>query len=105
MQMGMGHAIITKQRVMNGISFADVAACAAFEAEEGFVFVQILPGRAAKDRPADGVGRLVRAPAGTFTWKSGWPWTLRQQWKAGSANILNGTTTGDTLSDANCGPR
>lgn len=30
-----------------------------------------------------------RAPAGTFTWKSGYPWMLRQQWKAGSANILN----------------
>ena len=57
MQMGIGHAIITKQRVMNGISFSDVAACAAFEAEEGFVFVQILPGCAAKDRPADGIRR------------------------------------------------
>ena len=29
-----------------------------------------------------------RAPAGTFTWQSGWPWALRSQWKAGSANIL-----------------
>jgi hypothetical protein len=28
------------------------------------------------------------APAGTFTWQSGWPWALRSQWKAGSANIL-----------------
>ena len=30
-----------------------------------------------------------RAPAGTFTWQSGWPWMLRSQWTAGSANILN----------------
>ena len=30
-----------------------------------------------------------RAPAGTFTWQSGWPWTLRKQWTAGSDNILN----------------
>jgi len=30
-----------------------------------------------------------RAPAGTFTWQSGWPWMLRQQWQAGSGNILN----------------
>ena len=29
------------------------------------------------------------APAGTFTWQSGWPWMLRSQWTAGSANILN----------------
>ena len=29
-----------------------------------------------------------RAPTGTFTWQSGWPWALRSQWKAGSANIL-----------------
>ena len=29
-----------------------------------------------------------RAPAGTFTWQSGWPWALRSQWKPGSANIL-----------------
>jgi hypothetical protein len=29
-----------------------------------------------------------RAPGGTFTWQSGWPWALRSQWKAGSANIL-----------------
>jgi hypothetical protein len=28
------------------------------------------------------------APAGTFTWQSGWPWALRSQWKPGSANIL-----------------
>ena len=30
-----------------------------------------------------------RAPTGTFTWQSGWPWRLRQQWTAGSANILD----------------
>ena len=29
------------------------------------------------------------APAGTFTWQSGWPWMLLEQWKAGSGNILN----------------
>jgi peptidoglycan hydrolase-like protein with peptidoglycan-binding domain len=30
-----------------------------------------------------------RAPAGTFSWQSGWPWTLRKQWTAGSDNILD----------------
>lgn len=29
------------------------------------------------------------APAGTFSWKGSWPWTLRSQWKAGKYNILN----------------
>jgi peptidoglycan hydrolase-like protein with peptidoglycan-binding domain len=29
-----------------------------------------------------------RAPAGTFTWHSGWPWALKSQWKPGKANIL-----------------
>ena len=29
------------------------------------------------------------APAGTFSWQSGWPWTLRKQWTAGSDNILD----------------
>jgi len=29
-----------------------------------------------------------RAPAGTFTWQSGWPWALRSQWNPGKANIL-----------------
>jgi len=29
-----------------------------------------------------------RAPAGTFTWQSGYPWSLTSQWKAGSGNIL-----------------
>ena len=28
------------------------------------------------------------APAGTFSWQSGYPWNLKQQWKAGSANVL-----------------
>ena len=28
------------------------------------------------------------APAGTFTWQSGYPWSLTHQWQAGSANIL-----------------
>ena len=28
------------------------------------------------------------APAGTFAWQSGYPWSLKEQWKAGSANIL-----------------
>jgi peptidoglycan hydrolase-like protein with peptidoglycan-binding domain len=30
-----------------------------------------------------------RAPAGTFSWKSGYPSYLTDQWKAGSANILD----------------
>jgi len=29
------------------------------------------------------------APAGTFIWQSGYPWSLRSQWKAGSGNILD----------------
>ncbi|MGH3182476.1 MAG: L,D-transpeptidase family protein [Streptosporangiaceae bacterium] len=29
------------------------------------------------------------APAGTFTWHSGYPWNLTSQWKAGSGNILD----------------
>jgi peptidoglycan hydrolase-like protein with peptidoglycan-binding domain len=28
------------------------------------------------------------APAGTFHWQGGYPWSLRAQWKAGSSNIL-----------------
>ncbi len=28
------------------------------------------------------------APAGTFSWQGSYPWNLRDQWKAGSANIL-----------------
>jgi len=46
--------------------------------------------------PAIGAGNAraqlaaaYRAPAGTFTWQSGWPWTLRKQWTAGSGNILD----------------
>ena len=49
----------------------------------------------AKSGPAIGVASAkaqlaaaYKAPAGTFTWQSGWPWALRSQWKAGSANIL-----------------
>ena len=41
--------------------------------------------------PASARAELVAAysaPAGTFSWQSGYPWSLRQQWKAGSANIL-----------------
>ena len=52
--------------------------------------------KAAGSGPAIGAGNAkaqlaaaYRAPAGTFTWQSGWPWMLREQWKAGSGNILN----------------
>ena len=52
--------------------------------------------KAAGSGPAIGAGNAkaqlaaaYRAPAGTFTWPSGWPWMLREQWKAGSGNILN----------------
>ena len=41
--------------------------------------------------PASARAELVAAysaPAGTFSWQSGYPWSLKQQWKAGSANIL-----------------
>ena len=29
------------------------------------------------------------APAGTFKWQAGYPWSLTSQWKAGSSNILD----------------
>jgi peptidoglycan hydrolase-like protein with peptidoglycan-binding domain len=52
--------------------------------------------KAAGSGPAIGTGNAkaqlaaaYHAPAGTFTWQSGWPWALRKQWKAGSGNILN----------------
>ncbi len=35
-----------------------------------------------------GLSAAYRAPAGTFTWQSGYPPALTKQWKAGSANIL-----------------
>jgi peptidoglycan hydrolase-like protein with peptidoglycan-binding domain len=41
--------------------------------------------------PADPKAELAaayNAPAGTFSWQSGYPWSLTSQWKAGSANIL-----------------
>ena len=41
--------------------------------------------------PADAKAELAAAysaPAGTFTWQSGYPWSLTDQWKAGSDNIL-----------------
>jgi peptidoglycan hydrolase-like protein with peptidoglycan-binding domain len=41
--------------------------------------------------PADARAELAAAydpPAGTFTWQSGYPWSLTSQWKAGSPNIL-----------------
>jgi len=50
----------------------------------------------AKAGPAIGAGNAkaqlaaaYRAPAGTFSWQSGWPWALRKQWTAGSGNILD----------------
>jgi len=41
--------------------------------------------------PANAKAELAaayRAPAGTFSWQSGYPSALTKQWKAGSANIL-----------------
>jgi hypothetical protein len=41
--------------------------------------------------PADAKAELAaayNAPAGTFSWQSGYPWSLTSQWKAGSGNIL-----------------
>jgi peptidoglycan hydrolase-like protein with peptidoglycan-binding domain len=50
----------------------------------------------AKAAPAIGAGSAkaqlaaaYRAPAGTFSWQSGWPWALRKQWTAGSGNMLD----------------
>ena len=58
MQMGIGHAIITGERIVDGVCFADAerAARTAFEAKERFFFIQVSPWGAAKDRPADGMG-------------------------------------------------
>ena len=42
--------------------------------------------------PADAkaeVAAAYSAPAGTFTWQSGYPWSLTSQWQAGSGNILD----------------
>jgi peptidoglycan hydrolase-like protein with peptidoglycan-binding domain len=42
--------------------------------------------------PANAKAELAAAysaPAGTFSWQSGYPWNLTSQWKAGSANILD----------------
>ena len=42
--------------------------------------------------PADAKAELAAAyaaPAGTFSWQSGYPWNLTSQWKAGSGNILD----------------
>ncbi len=41
--------------------------------------------------PADARSQLsaaYNAPAGTFGWQSGYPWSLRSQWEAGSGNIV-----------------
>jgi peptidoglycan hydrolase-like protein with peptidoglycan-binding domain len=41
--------------------------------------------------PANAKAELAaayNAPAGTFSWQSGYPWDLTHQWQAGSANIL-----------------
>jgi peptidoglycan hydrolase-like protein with peptidoglycan-binding domain len=46
---------------------------------------------AAAISPANAKAELAAAysaPAGTFSWHSGYPWSLTSQWKAGSANIL-----------------
>jgi peptidoglycan hydrolase-like protein with peptidoglycan-binding domain len=50
----------------------------------------------AKAPPAIGAGSAkaqlaaaYRAPAGAFSWQSGWPWALRKQWTAGSGNMLD----------------
>jgi peptidoglycan hydrolase-like protein with peptidoglycan-binding domain len=46
---------------------------------------------AAVINPADAKAELAAAysaPAGTFSWQSGYPWSLTSQWKAGSGNIL-----------------
>ena len=51
--MGIGLFVLTIKHVMDGIGFADVASCAALEAEEGFVFIQPGFGGASEDRPAD----------------------------------------------------
>jgi hypothetical protein len=42
--------------------------------------------------PANAKAELAAAysaPAGTFSWQSGYPWNLTSQWKAGSSNILD----------------
>jgi peptidoglycan hydrolase-like protein with peptidoglycan-binding domain len=58
----------------------------------GYLPMTWKPTSAAVINPADARAQLAAAysaPAGTFSWKGSWPWTLRSQWKAGKYNIVN----------------
>jgi peptidoglycan hydrolase-like protein with peptidoglycan-binding domain len=47
-----------------------------------------VPAISAADAKAE-LAAAYSAPAGTFTWQSGYPWNLTSQWQAGSDNILD----------------
>ena len=60
-------------------------------AQLGYLPVTWTPNPESAISPADARAQLAAAyspPAGTFAWQSGYPWSLRSQWKAGSGNIL-----------------
>jgi L,D-transpeptidase-like protein/Big-like domain-containing protein len=60
-------------------------------AQLGYLPLTWTPKSAAAISPASARAELsaaYSAPAGTFGWQNGYPWDLRKQWKAGSANIL-----------------
>jgi hypothetical protein len=61
-------------------------------AQQGYLPMTWTPAPGPAIAGGDGKAQLAAAydaPAGTFTWQSGWPWMLRKQWTAGSGNILN----------------
>jgi peptidoglycan hydrolase-like protein with peptidoglycan-binding domain len=58
----------------------------------GYLPMTWKPASGAAISPADAKAQLAAAysaPAGTFSWKGSWPWSLRSQWKAGKYSILN----------------
>jgi hypothetical protein len=49
----MGYTILTIERMVDGIGFADVPPGAAFKPKERFVFMQVCLCGTEEDRPAD----------------------------------------------------
>jgi lipoprotein-anchoring transpeptidase ErfK/SrfK len=60
-------------------------------AQLGYLPLTWTPSSATGIGPASAKAQLAAAydaPAGTFSWQSGYPWNLTSQWEAGSGNIL-----------------
>jgi peptidoglycan hydrolase-like protein with peptidoglycan-binding domain len=60
-------------------------------AQLGYLPLTWTPSSATGISPASAKAQLAAAydaPAGTFSWQSGYPWNLTSQWEAGSGNIL-----------------